>query len=120
MSAAGVRPHARSRYHQTKWQAEEVVRQSGLDWTIFRPSLIYGYDERDRLLKPPAPRAHLARRPRAARFPPAHRRRAAAGPAGLRARSRPLLRRRAGQGRRHRPHLRPSSARRRSPGAQWC
>jgi uncharacterized protein YbjT (DUF2867 family) len=50
MSAAGTRPHARSRYHVTKWQAEELVRQSGLDWTIFRPSLIYGYDERDRLL----------------------------------------------------------------------
>ena len=50
MSAAGTRPHARSRYHQTKWRAEELVRQSDLDWTIFRPSLIYGYDERDRLL----------------------------------------------------------------------
>jgi NADH dehydrogenase len=50
MSAAGTRPHARSRYHQTKWRAEELVRASGLDWTILRPSLIYGYDERDRLL----------------------------------------------------------------------
>jgi len=50
MSAIGTRPGARSRYHLTKWQAEELVRQSGLDWTIFRPSLIYGYDERDRLL----------------------------------------------------------------------
>jgi uncharacterized protein YbjT (DUF2867 family) len=50
MSAVGTRPFARSRYHLTKWQAEELVRQSGLDWTIFRPSLIYGYDERDRLL----------------------------------------------------------------------
>ncbi len=50
MSAAGTRPNARSRYHQTKWQAEEFVRASGLEWTIFRPSLIYGYDKRDRLL----------------------------------------------------------------------
>lgn len=50
MSAAGTRAAARSRYHVTKWQAEELVRQSGIDWTIFRPSLIYGYDERDRLL----------------------------------------------------------------------
>ncbi|MCE0484110.1 MAG: NAD(P)H-binding protein [Methylacidiphilales bacterium] len=50
MSALGTRRNARSRYHQTKWEAEELVRQSGLDWTIFRPSLIYGYDERDRLL----------------------------------------------------------------------
>jgi len=51
MSAIGTRPSARSRYHLTKWQAEELVRQSGLDWTIFRPSLIYGHDERDRLLQ---------------------------------------------------------------------
>jgi NADH dehydrogenase len=50
MSAIGTRPFARSRYHLTKWQAEELVRRSGLDWTIFRPSLIYGHDERDRLL----------------------------------------------------------------------
>lgn len=50
MSAIGTRPFARARYHLTKWQAEELVRQSGLDWTIFRPSLIYGHDERDRLL----------------------------------------------------------------------
>jgi NADH dehydrogenase len=49
MSAAGTRPEASSRYHRTKWEAEELVRQSGLDWTIFRPSLIYGSDERDRL-----------------------------------------------------------------------
>src|SRR5574342_595727 len=42
MSAVGTRPGAASRYHQTKWQAEEVVRASALDWTIIRPSLIYG------------------------------------------------------------------------------
>lgn len=42
MSALGTRPNARSRYHQTKWAAEETVRQSGLQWTIFRPSVIYG------------------------------------------------------------------------------
>lgn len=42
MSALGTRPHAVSRYHQSKWAAEEIVRESGLDWTIFRPSIIYG------------------------------------------------------------------------------
>lgn len=42
MSALGTRPDAVSRYHQTKWAAEQVVRRSGLDYTIFRPSLIYG------------------------------------------------------------------------------
>jgi len=42
MSALGTRPGAASRYHQTKWAAEEAVRASGLAWTIFRPSIIYG------------------------------------------------------------------------------
>lgn len=42
MSALGTRPGARSRYHQTKWTAEEAVRASQLAWTIFRPSVIYG------------------------------------------------------------------------------
>ena len=42
MSALGARSNAVARYHQTKWMAEEIVRASGLDWTIFRPSIIYG------------------------------------------------------------------------------
>jgi NADH dehydrogenase len=42
MSALGTRPDARSRYHRSKWDAEECVRRSGLGWTIFRPSVIYG------------------------------------------------------------------------------
>ncbi|PAW75380.1 MAG: hypothetical protein B9S32_18030 [Verrucomicrobia bacterium Tous-C9LFEB] len=42
MSALGTQPDAVSRYHQTKWAAEELVRQSSLDWTILRPSIIYG------------------------------------------------------------------------------
>ena len=42
MSALGTRAGAVSRYHQSKWAAEETVRQSGLDYSIFRPSLIYG------------------------------------------------------------------------------
>jgi NADH dehydrogenase len=42
MSAMGTREGAKSRYHQTKWAGEEAVRASGLDWTIFRPSTIYG------------------------------------------------------------------------------
>jgi len=42
MSALGTRPDAVSRYHQTKFRAEELVRSSGLDYTILRPSLIYG------------------------------------------------------------------------------
>ena len=42
MSALGTRPSAVSAYHQSKWRAEQLVRDSKLDWTIFRPSLIYG------------------------------------------------------------------------------
>jgi uncharacterized protein YbjT (DUF2867 family) len=42
MSALGTRPGAASRYHRTKWAAEEAVRGSSLGWTIFRPSIIYG------------------------------------------------------------------------------
>jgi NADH dehydrogenase len=42
MSALGTREGARSRYHRTKWAAEQAVRASGLDWTIFRPSVIFG------------------------------------------------------------------------------
>ena len=42
MSALGARADARSRYHRTKWTAEEAVRSSPLAWTIFRPSIIYG------------------------------------------------------------------------------
>ncbi len=42
MSALGTRMNARSQYHRTKWAGEEIVRTSGLEWTIFRPSLIFG------------------------------------------------------------------------------
>jgi len=42
MSAVGTRPDATSAYHRSKFQAEELVRSSGLDWTIFRPSIIFG------------------------------------------------------------------------------
>lgn len=41
-SALGTRAGARSRYHRTKWAAEEAVRASPVPWTIFRPSIIYG------------------------------------------------------------------------------
>lgn len=44
MSALGAGPEGRSKYQQTKWDAELIVRRSGLDWTIFRPSLIHGPD----------------------------------------------------------------------------
>lgn len=52
MSALGTDPGAATPYHQTKWKGEQYVRDSGLDWTIFRPSLIHGPDgEFMRLMK---------------------------------------------------------------------
>lgn len=44
MSALGARLGAPSKYHRTKALAEGYVRDSGLDWTIFRPSIIHGPD----------------------------------------------------------------------------
>ena len=41
MSANGVKLDGTG-YQKTKWQAEELLKKSGLDWTIFRPSLIFG------------------------------------------------------------------------------
>ena len=45
-SALGTRPGAKSEYHRTKWEAEELVRKSGIPYTILRPSLIYGPGDR--------------------------------------------------------------------------
>jgi len=42
VTALGTAADAESIYHKTKWQAEEHVRQSGLNWVILRPSLIVG------------------------------------------------------------------------------
>jgi uncharacterized protein YbjT (DUF2867 family) len=42
ISALGTRPNAASRYHQTKWAAEELIRKSGIPYTILRPSIVYG------------------------------------------------------------------------------
>lgn len=44
MSAIGARPNGATGYQTTKWQAEQLVRNSGLDWIIVRPSLIIGKD----------------------------------------------------------------------------
>jgi NADH dehydrogenase len=41
-SALGTRANAESKYHRTKWEAEELVRGSGIPSTVLRPSLIYG------------------------------------------------------------------------------
>lgn len=63
MSANGVKPGG-TRYQDTKYRAEACVKASGLEWTIFRPSVIFG-DPRGKmefctqlqheLVKPPIP-----------------------------------------------------------------
>ena len=42
MSAMGSSPDAPSEYGRTKAAGEDAVRRSKLDWTIFRPSIIFG------------------------------------------------------------------------------
>lgn len=42
VSALGARENARSRYHITKWEAEQAVITSGMDYVIFRPSIMIG------------------------------------------------------------------------------
>jgi NADH dehydrogenase len=42
MSALGATNNPHFGYFHAKWRAEEAVRTSGLDWTIFRPSIIFG------------------------------------------------------------------------------
>ena len=45
MSALGVREGARPIYQETKFRAEEYLIASGLRWTIFRPSLMFGNEK---------------------------------------------------------------------------
>ncbi|MEG3639092.1 complex I NDUFA9 subunit family protein [Magnetococcus sp. PR-3] len=45
MSSLGTRKDAVAQYHQSKWHAESYVRESGLDYTIFRPSVIFGAED---------------------------------------------------------------------------
>ncbi len=37
-----ARPDGPSAYHRSKWQAEEIVRASRLDWTVLKPGVIHG------------------------------------------------------------------------------
>ena len=42
MSFLRARANCRSPYHESKWEAEEIVRNSGLDYTIIKAGVIYG------------------------------------------------------------------------------
>lgn len=42
MSFLRARPNCGSPYHESKWEAEEIVRNSGLDYTIIKAGVVYG------------------------------------------------------------------------------
>ncbi|HVH69949.1 MAG TPA: NAD(P)H-binding protein [Candidatus Dormibacteraeota bacterium] len=42
LSFLRARPNCGSAYHESKWAAEEIMRNSGLDYTIFKAGVIYG------------------------------------------------------------------------------
>lgn len=42
LSFLRARPGCGSAYHESKWAAEEIVRSSGLDYTVFKAGVIYG------------------------------------------------------------------------------
>ncbi|HEY6370258.1 MAG TPA: NAD(P)H-binding protein [Candidatus Sulfotelmatobacter sp.] len=42
MSFLRARPDCGSAYHESKWAAEEIARQSGLDYTIVKAGMVYG------------------------------------------------------------------------------
>lgn len=46
MSALGASRDGPSRYLRTKGEAEAIVRESGLAWTLFRPSVVFGREDR--------------------------------------------------------------------------
>jgi nucleoside-diphosphate-sugar epimerase len=42
LSFLRARPDCGSGYHETKWEAEELIRRSGLEYTILKSGMIYG------------------------------------------------------------------------------
>ena len=42
LSFLRARPDCGSAYHESKWAAEELVRESGLDYTIIKSGVVYG------------------------------------------------------------------------------
>src|SRR5215213_6516989 len=42
MSFLRARPDCGSPYHESKWEAEEIVRDSGLDYTVIKAGIVYG------------------------------------------------------------------------------
>jgi NADH dehydrogenase len=46
LSGAGAAPDAAEHWFRAKWRAETAVRESGMTYTIFRPSWVYGPEDR--------------------------------------------------------------------------
>jgi nucleoside-diphosphate-sugar epimerase len=42
MSFLRARPNCGSSYHESKWEAEELVRNSGLDYTVIKAGVVFG------------------------------------------------------------------------------
>lgn len=42
MSFLRARPNCGSPYHESKWEAEEIVRNSGLDYTVIKAGVVFG------------------------------------------------------------------------------
>jgi uncharacterized protein YbjT (DUF2867 family) len=60
MSALGASRASTNMYHSTKWMAEEAVRASALDFTIYRPSIVYGrFDEFTNMIADMLKRQHV-------------------------------------------------------------
>lgn len=45
LSGAGAAPDAPKHWFRAKWQAEQAIMASGLRWSIFRPSWVYGKED---------------------------------------------------------------------------
>ena len=45
LSGAGAAPDAAKHWFRAKWQAEQAIRASGLRFTLFRPSWVYGPED---------------------------------------------------------------------------
>jgi NADH dehydrogenase len=46
VSALGTRPNAPTLYHRTKQMAEDAITSSGMAYTILRPSIVFGPDDK--------------------------------------------------------------------------
>lgn len=46
LSGAGAAPDARRHWFRAKWRAEAAVRESGIPYVIFRPSWVYGPEDK--------------------------------------------------------------------------